>query len=1461
MNRSIISIFTALALSIPCFARTIQVNPDGTAEATTISDAIDLAEDGDVILLADGVYRGPGNYNLYLQTNRNLTIKSHSGPYACVIDCEKQGRFLDASAQDATIHIEGITVINSSRNSDAAISVWWCSLSLSNCIFRDNQGYSAGALRLYYNEPSCIIDRCIFENNESGDGGGAIYAYRSAALSMTNCLFVGNQAQRRGGAIYGYYLTGASISNCTFVENKTDEQSEGVTTFRYGDAPEIVNCIFANNQDRAVWTSNYNTEQYPSIQHCLFHANAGVYYDDWDERAYATAQSVNSLPTCYGNITGSPDFVFDQDFHLAPSSAGIDQGKLVLFDTDLDQNPRRVDGDGNGTPQVDIGAYEYDPNTACLAVSGRTLEFIRDYNSPNPENQFIEFKNCGSGSLDWSVQTQADWLQADPNQGTLLFGTGDFPVSVHTDGLERGIYLDTLVLTAPQASNSPVAITVILRIRGKLSVPQEYDSISAAVNAAMHGEVIEVSPGTYNEFVYLNKSLTLRGLGAPNIVSSGGASGIHLQADDCSVSGFQVSEGSTGIFVGSSGNSIRDMTVLNCATGIHVSGGSDTILGANTMIDNSVTGLSLSQAVNITLQDNIMQNNSFNFSVNGNEPDHYRHTIDQSNTADGKPIYFLTNIIDTVISHVDDPACIYLVDCSDIALFNLNLKNNGKAICLVNTDNTTVRRVSVSECQAGLWLEDAPNNRLIDNTISQCDQAITLLRAPDTIMQKNICNDNRHGFTCDGPDVSDFQQNVDTSNTINDIPIYYLVDQQGMVLDANTPASCIYAMGCSQLTVTQQDLSLNGYGMVLIGCSDVTIDAISATQNEYDGVSLRDCENIVITNAHLSKNSRGLYLDECESIKVSHSWMTHNGTGVYADGSVYTLLNCLIRDNTQYGGVRHYGDWQRPSLIKSCTLINNRRGTSSWEEDGGGITGSMSDLSVVNSVIWHNQPGQIPYYTWEEYDVTYSNVAVELEGKGNMSLPPRITANGHLMLDSPCIDSGYQPRSERRRGVDIDGEKRTAGTNIDMGADEYHDRDQDGLPDWVEIQLDPEALAAEPDGDPDGDGYTNQVEFERYEGAITVPAATYYVDPDAGDNVQSGLSPDQAKASISQAVQLMLHGDRLILLPGLYDQDIDPGGRGITIQSLDPLDTDIVATTIVQGTVFLMNGENRGFTLSGLTVSNPHGYGIHCRNAGATITRCRIIQNGMSGIYCDGADLSFSYCMINQNRNSMGGIYAFGSTFELDHTQICENGQGTIATAMLLVSQCKAYLSHCTIANNAPATEIPPELIAELGIDVTPSILLESSELTVVNSIIWDGNVPILDYGNGSNAHFTYSDISGGLDALDPNWLGSGNFSTDPGFVALGYEDCDPNALEGCVWIPGDYHLLSEAGRWDPAMAQWIRDEITSVCIDAGDPDLPLAAELPSHPDDPGAVWSTNSRVNLGVYGGTPEASLAPRRE
>ncbi len=49
--------------------------------------------------------------------------------------------------------------------------------------------------------------------------------------------------------------------------------------------------------------------------------------------------------------------------------------------------------------------------------------------------------------------------------------------------------------------------------------------------------------------------------------------------------------------------------------------------------------------------------------------------------------------------------------------------------------------------------------------------------------------------------------------------------------------------------------------------------------------------------------------------------------------------------------------------------------------------------------------------------------------------------------------------------------------------------------------------------------------------------------------------------------------------------------------------------------------------------------------------------------------------------------------------------------------------------------------------------------------------------------------------------------------------------IEGGFDGSGDYHLKSEAGRWDSNSQTWMQDEVTSPCLDAGDVDGPIGFE------------------------------------
>jgi len=108
----------------------------------------------------------------------------------------------------------------------------------------------------------------------------------------------------------------------------------------------------------------------------------------------------------------------------------------------------------------------------------------------------------------------------------------------------------------------------------------------------------------------------------------------------------------------------------------------------------------------------------------------------------------------------------------------------------------------------------------------------------------------------------------------------------------------------------------------------------------------------------------------------------------------------------------------------------------------------------------------------------------------------------------------------------------------------------------------------------------------------------------------------------------------------------------------------------------------------------------------------------------------------------------------------------------------------------------------------------------IVNCILWDNRDGDLF---GCTAQF--SCIQQGLE-------GQGNISENPLFADT---------------ASGDYHLLSEKGRYVAAYGLWAFDDRSSPCIDAGDPAMNASAER----------MPNGARINMGAFGGTPQASIS----
>ncbi len=138
-----------------------------------------------------------------------------------------------------------------------------------------------------------------------------------------------------------------------------------------------------------------------------------------------------------------------------------------------------------------------------------------------------------------------------------------------------------------------------------LVVPDDYPSITAAVGNASAGDTILVKSGTYNENVYIDKSLLVEGVDSANtiVVGQGGAVNtfvFNITAENVLVSGFTIESANysasnlyaSGVAVAANNCTVTDNKILNVYRGIYCGGWGNYSgsISQTTITDNNISG-------------------------------------------------------------------------------------------------------------------------------------------------------------------------------------------------------------------------------------------------------------------------------------------------------------------------------------------------------------------------------------------------------------------------------------------------------------------------------------------------------------------------------------------------------------------------------------------------------------------------------------------------------------------------------------------------------------------------------------------------------------------------------------------------------------------------------------------------------------------------------------------------------
>ena len=339
----------------------------------TIQAGIDAAIDH-LVLVADGIYTGTGNYKLDFN-GKAIVVRCTGGPQACVIDCAEMGPgFFFHSDESHTSVVDGFTITNGRYWYGGGIYCSHSSPLITNCILTDNIGLYRGG-GVYLGVSDAVIDNCTIVANTARYGGGVYSSGDNPVVS--NCTIMGNSADNDGGGVFYTWSGHPTVRNCIIAGNTAGSRGAAVycNTGTHGNQT-LTNSTLVDNTAGAtgggVHCASVNS---PVLNGCILWNNtpAEIYHEEGD--LVATYSDVRGAWPGAGNINADPVFVdpdgpdndpntwIDNNYHLTAGSPCLDAGDPSFVpppdETDIDGQPRLADADGDGTAVVDIGADEF----------------------------------------------------------------------------------------------------------------------------------------------------------------------------------------------------------------------------------------------------------------------------------------------------------------------------------------------------------------------------------------------------------------------------------------------------------------------------------------------------------------------------------------------------------------------------------------------------------------------------------------------------------------------------------------------------------------------------------------------------------------------------------------------------------------------------------------------------------------------------------------------------------------------------------------------------------------------------------------------------------------------------------------------------------------------------------------------------------------------------------------------
>jgi parallel beta-helix repeat protein len=223
--------------------------------------------------------------------------------------------------------------------------------------------------------------------------------------------------------------------------------------------------------------------------------------------------------------------------------------------------------------------------------------------------------------------------------------------------------------------------------------------------------------------------------------------------------------------ISSNKSSVIDNDFIDNSKAISLNWSPNSNLSGN-LVSNNYAGILVTSST-VTMKNNTIIGNRYNFAVEGDQIPYLMNDIDASNTINGKPIYYWTNKQNMEIP--PDAGYVAIINSTNITVNDLTLTNNNDGVLLYFTSNSIIRNVTslnnlygftmfwasnntITECKMemgdyGFWLMYSSNNSIVANKIINNYCGVQLIRSSGNKILHN--------------DFFSYEKQVETDSSLN----------------------------------------------------------------------------------------------------------------------------------------------------------------------------------------------------------------------------------------------------------------------------------------------------------------------------------------------------------------------------------------------------------------------------------------------------------------------------------------------------------------------------------------------------------------------------------------------------------------------------------------------------------------------------------------------------------------------